>query len=164
MKDQEEMRDISGYEKLYAATEDGRIYSYRSKRFLKPSDNGHGYYQVALCKDGIRKNYLIHRLIAATYLPNPENLALVNHKDEDKLNNCVENLEYCTAKYNINYGTCIERSAKSRQKKVICVETQEVFDSINEAAKVVDIVHSGISDCLAGRKKTAGGYHWKYYD
>ena len=118
------MRDIPGYENLYAATEDGRIWSYRAKRFLKPFDNGYGYLKASLYKDGKRKIYFLHRLIAETYLPNQDNLPQVNHKDEDKTNNALSNLEYCDAKYNINFGTRTERAAKALPRKVICVETQ----------------------------------------
>lgn len=118
------MRDIPGYEGLYAATEDGRIFSYKRKRFLKPTKHYSGYLRITLCKNGKSKNYALHRLIAATYLENPLNLPCVNHIDEDKLNNNVENLEFCDAAYNINFGTRTERAAKSHQKKVFCIETQ----------------------------------------
>ena len=160
MQSLEEMRDIPEYEGLYAATTDGQIYSYRSKKYLKPWINNSGYLQVGLCKDGTRKIYLAHRLIAETYLPNPQNLPAVNHIDEDKSNNALQNLEYCDAKYNCNFGTRNEKLSK----RVICVETEIIYSSIREAAKAVDIVPSNISNCLAGRRKTAGGYHWKYYE
>lgn len=158
------MKFIPGYEGLYAATEDGRIFSYRKNRFLRPRKNKDGYYRVDLCKNGKSKTYLVHRLIAATYLDNPENLLQVNHKDEDKTNNALLNLEWISPKDNINYGTGKERSAKSRQKKVICLETKEVFDSVTEAAKAVNINPSNISRCLTGRHKTAASYHWRYYE
>lgn len=88
------MRDIPGYEGLYAATEDGRIWSYRRKKFLKPGKGKDGYLYVILCKDGKPKTYRIHRLVAETYLPNPLNLPQVNHLDEDKTNNALPNLEW----------------------------------------------------------------------
>lgn len=149
------MKDIPGYEKLYAAAEDGRIFSYKSNKFLKPFDNGNGYLCVILCKDGKRKHYKIHRLIAETYLSNPDNLPQVNHIDEDKTNNALSNLEFCTAAYNINY---------SQAKKVICSETGEIFNSIKDAAKVVDISPNCISSACKGKQKTAAGYHWRYYE
>lgn len=83
------MRDIPGYEELYAATSCGKIYSYKAKKFLKPGKTKDGYLFVILYKDGVHKCYRVHRLIAATYLPNPDNLPQVNHKDEDKSNNSV---------------------------------------------------------------------------
>ena len=158
------MRDIPGYESLYAVTSCGKVYSYRAKKFLKPRLTKKGYCRVLLYKDGKGKDFYIHRLVSEAYLDNPENLSQVNHKDEDKSNNSVQNLEYCDAAYNTNYGTGKERSAKSRQKKVICIETQEIFDSVTEAAKAVDVDKSSISRCIAGRQKTCAGYHWKQYD
>ena len=86
------MKDIKDYEGLYAITEDGRIWSYRSNRFLKPYVRK-GYLRVKLYINGVEKDFSIHRLVAFAYLPNPDNLPEVNHKDENKQNNCVDNLE-----------------------------------------------------------------------
>lgn len=147
------MRDIPGYEGLYGITSCGRVWSYRAKRFLKPFDNGKGYLRVSLRKDGKRKDFLVHRLVAETYLPNPDNLSQVNHKDEDKSNNALPNLEWCTAVYNINY---------SLAKKVICVETGKIFESVNEAAEAVNRNAKTLSNHLRGRKKTCAGLHFKY--
>lgn len=158
------MKYIPGYEGLYAATEDGRIFSYKTNKFLKPSNNGFGYLYVDLCKNGVRKRYRVHRLIAATYLENPLNLPQVNHKDEDKSNNALSNLEWISPKDNTNYGTGKERSAKSRQKKVICIETGEIFESIDAAGKAKYIDPSCIGKVCKGKGKTAAGVHWKYYD
>lgn len=109
------MKDIKNYEGLYAVTEDGQVYSYRRKKYLKPALIGHGYLRVCLCKGQEKKNFFIHRLVAEAYLPNPNNLPEVNHKDENKLNNCVENLEWLTSKENANYGTRNERIAASHK-------------------------------------------------
>ena len=148
------MLDIKGYEGLYAATSCGKIYSYRAKKFLKPSKDRYGYLQVVLCKDGKQKTYRIHRLVAEAYLPNPLNLPQVNHKDENKANNALPNLEWCDAAYNNNY---------SFAKKVICVETGIIYNSIKEAAKAVNVAKSNISGCCRGKQKASAGYHWKYY-
>ena len=158
------MRDIKDYEGLYAATSCGRVWSYRAKKFLKSRKNRDGYLLVNLYKDSKMKTYVIHRLIAETYLPNQDNLPEVNHKDEDKSNNALPNLEWCTREYNINFGTGKERAAKSHQKKVICVETGIIYNSIIEAAKAVDISPSSISGCCKGKRKTAAGLHWRYYE
>lgn len=99
------MRDIPGYENLYAVTNDGQVYKKKTGRLTKGSINKYGYYVTSLTKDGISKNYLVHRLVAMAWLPNPDNLPQVNHKDENKENNCVDNLEWCSAEYNTNYGT-----------------------------------------------------------
>lgn len=107
------MIDIKGYEGLYAITEDGQVWSYRTKQFRKPFVNNSGYLQVSLIIHSKVKNFLIHRLVAEAYIPNPNNLPEVNHKDENKLNPHYTNLEWCTHEENINYGTCVQRrSAK----------------------------------------------------
>lgn len=149
------MRDVPGYEGLYAITSCGKIWSYKRKKFLKPSDNGHGYLQVRLSKDSTLKTYKIHRLVAEIYLPNPDNLPQVNHIDEDKTNNALPNLEWCDAAYNSNY---------SNAKKVICVETNEIFNSIKEAAIKNNVSKSAICMACKGKRNIAAGYHWRYYD
>lgn len=155
------MRDIEGYEGLYAATEDGQIWSYRSKKFLKPSVNHCGYPQVILSKDNNKKCYFLHKLIALTYIPNPTGLPEVNHKSEIKTDNSISNLEWCDSEYNNNFGTRTERT----QKKVYCVELDKVFNGVREAARELGIKsHSNISACCKGRYKTASGYHWKYVE
>ena len=107
------MRDIKDYEGLYAITSCGRVWSYRRKKFLKPG-NSRGYLTVTLCKEGQQKTYSIHRLVAEAYIPNPEGLPQVNHKDECKTNNCINNLEWCDGVYNVNYGTRNLRAVKTR--------------------------------------------------
>lgn len=108
----EEWKDIEGYEGLYQVSE-GEVKSLnynktKKERVLKKSIVG-GYYTVNLHKDGVMKTYYVHKLVAEAFIPNPDNLPCINHKDENKLNNSVSNLEWCTVKYNTNYGTCIER-------------------------------------------------------
>ena len=155
------MKDIPNYEGLYAATEDGRIYSYRKKGFLKPNKTQKGYLHVTLYKDGTAKTFKLHRLIAEVYIPNEENKPQVNHLDENPLNNCISNLEWTTAKENINYGTRTEKAAKSRSKKVKCIETNEIYNSLTEAARAKNASLSHISQCIHGSRNTCGGYHWK---
>ena len=158
----EELKDIENYEGLYAITRDGRVWSYRSNKFLKPIDNGHGYYQINLCREGKGKNYLIHRLVAQAFIPNPERLPQVNHKDENPQNNCASNLEWCDAKYNANYGTRTERAAKKRSIPVYCEELDRVFDGSRQAARELELDNSSIIKCCKGKLKTHGGYHFKY--
>ena len=118
-------RPIEGYEGLYEVSNTGLIRSLdrfvgnrnRIKgKILSIRIEKDGYCSVALSKDGKIKRYKIHRLVAQAFLQNPDNLPQVNHKDEDKLNNSVENLEWCTAKYNINYGTRQERAIDTKVK------------------------------------------------
>ena len=158
----EEMKNIKDYEGLYAITRDGQVWSYISKKFLKYSDNGKGYYQVILCKEGKKKTFLIHRLVAQAFIPNPNNLPEVNHKDEDKSNNCVENLEWMSKIDNINYGTGSKRSAEKRSKPIYCVELDKVFKSGKEAAEELGLHNSHISNVCKGIYKTTGGYHFRY--
>lgn len=146
------MRDIPNYEGLYAATEDGRIWSIKRKKFLSPWLIGRGYQAVRLCKNGCKKNFLVHRLIAETFLENPNELPQVNHIDQNKTNNCLSNLEYCDNKYNNIY---------SHGKKIQCVETGEIFDSITEAAEAINRSPSGICACLNGEQNVCADYHWK---
>ena len=121
----EEWRSIPGYEGLYEVSSYGRVKSlerYKSnnggiqlikERILKPNNTKKGYLTVQIRN----KKFKVHRLVALTFIPNPENLPQVNHKDEDKTNNNVDNLEWCDAKYNSNYGTSIERMINTKIEK-----------------------------------------------
>lgn len=149
------MKDIKGYEGLYAITSCGRVWSYRRKRFLTPFNNGNGYLKVNLHKDGKRKSFYLHRLVAEAYLPNPSNLPEVDHVDGNKEHNYINNLQWISKPDNIK---------KAQNVKIKCVETGIVYPSVTEAASAVDRDKSAISNCLAGRIKTCGGYHWQYVD
>lgn len=100
-------RPVVGYEGLYEVSSYGRVR--RVNKGLLKLQNVKGYNQVCLYKCGIRKIIKVHRMVAIAFIPNPDNLPQVNHRDEVKSNNCVENLEWCDNKYNNNYGTKIER-------------------------------------------------------
>lgn len=95
------MKDIKNYEGLYAVTEDGQVYGYKRKNFLKPNQDKDGYLYVSLSKDGKPKTFRIHRLMAETYLPNPNNLPEVHHIDSNRKNNCVSNLQWVTQEDNL---------------------------------------------------------------
>lgn len=157
------MKDIVGYEGLYAVTSCGKVWSYKNKMFLKPWDDGHGYLRVRLHRDGEVKNHFVHRLVAMAYIPNPENLPQINHKDENKANNCLQNLEWCDASYNTNYGTCITKRSNSHKKPILQYTLNGEF--IREwdcASDVGKEVQSNIVTCLKGRRKSAYNYIWKY--
>ena len=158
------MKDIKGYEGLYAITTCGKVWSYRSKKFLRPSNDGRGYLFVGLCKNGTRKQYRIHRLVAEAYIPNPDNLPEVNHKDENKEHNYIGNLEWCDRKYNCNYGTRTERQAKAVSKPVFCLELNRIFESATTAGKVLGLYQTHITSCCKGSRKTHGSYHWSYME
>ena len=127
------------------------------------------YYRVSLRKDGKYYNKSIHRLVAEAFLPNPDNLPCVNHKDENKLNNCVDNLEWCTKSYNHSYGTCIERtSEKQRLTHSNCItivgyKENEIieFHSISSASRYFNVSHAAISKAIR-RGNKCKGYNWKY--
>ena len=156
------MKDIKGYEGLYAITSCGKVWSYRRGRFLKSTFDSSGYLQVSLHKNGKRTCYKVHRLVAKAYLPNPENKPQINHKDENKTHNYINNLEWCDSTYNNNYGTRNERAGRTRGKTVICVETNIIYYSPAEVKQTLGIDASGIHKCCKGKRHTAGGYHWRY--
>ena len=168
--------DIADYEGLYQVSSLGRVKSlgnYKSskEKILKLRSDRKGYLRVDLCKEGKRKTYTVHRLVAQAFIPNLENKLEVNHKDEDKTNNKVENLEWVTRKENINHGTRNERMAKSLQNHKqtskpiygINIKTNEriEFPSTMEAQRN-GFDASNIVKCLKGRLKTHKGYKWYY--
>ena len=155
------MIDIEGYEGLYAITEDGKVWGYRHQGFMAQRKNRGGYLYTNIRKNGKRVTYEVHRLVAKAYLPNPENLPQVNHKDEDKTNNHVDNLEWVTCKENVNHGTRTARIAAARSKPVYCAELDKVFPSIKVAAQVLGIGACGISQTCLGNQKQTHGYHFK---
>ena len=129
---------------------------------------GDRYYRVSLIKDSKEKRFLVHRLVAEAFLPNPKNYTQINHKDENKLNNNISNLEWCNAEYNSNYGTRNSRNSKSHinhpdfSKSVMCVETKIIYPSIAEAHRVTGANQINIGKVCRGERNTAGGFHWIY--
>ena len=139
----------------------GRILSYKSgeEYELTPSDNGRGYLTVSI---GLRHPKYVHRLVAETYIPNPYNYPEVNHKDGNKRNNNVSNLEWCTRSDN-KIHACV-MGLNTSQKPVRIVETGEIFRSQNECARHIGGSASGIHDCKTGRHTTHRGYHFEFQD
>lgn len=111
-------KEIPGYEGLYEVSSYGGVRRYHSYD-LKLYNTNKGYLQVYLYNNGVRKGIKVHRLVAQTFIPNPDCLPQVNHKDENKTNNRVDNLEWCDCKYNIKYGSAIERTVSTKIKKGI---------------------------------------------
>lgn len=179
-------KDIEGYEGLYQISNKGNVKSFvdnngvAREKVLKLCINCRGYLKVVLCKNKTRKNYAVHRLVANAFLPNPQNLPCVNHKDECKTNNVVTNLEWCTQKYNCNYGTGIERSSKAR------INNQKLSKSLTNNPKISKAVgafkdgklvlsfpsimeanrqgynHGNVWSCCIGERKSHKGYEWRY--
>lgn len=164
------MKDIKDYEGLYAVTSCGRVWSYRSQMFLSPYTDVRGYLRVDLYQNKSKKSCKVHRLVAEAYIPNSNNLEQVNHKDENKQNNCINNLEWCDAYYNNHYGSHSQKISLSLKgntrasKKVLCVETGIIYESGMDAYRRTGISNVCISHALNGKSKTAGGFHWRYAD
>ncbi len=176
-------KDIKGYEGIYKVSSLGRIKYlertnsggvYVPEGIKRPQDNGNGYKYVQLKKEGTRKNFYIHRIVAECFLPNPEKLKEVNHKNENKSDNRAENLEWCTHSYNNSYGTKIERTKKhpnyiartQRAKtKIICIYPDgrsKRFPSQVECARELGVPVAGINQVLKKRQKTHYGYRFEY--
>lgn len=178
----EKWTDVIGYEGLYEISTFGKVRNKRTEKMLRFGSSGN-YLSVMLYKNGQRERIAIHRMVAIAFIPNPQKLPCVNHKDENAHNNCVENLEWCMYKYNSNYGTAIKRrvehtdwksetliasmikNATHAKKPVLQTKNGNIinrFESIMEASRTTGIKHSSISKNLTGKSKTSGGYIWKY--
>lgn len=161
---------IKGYGGLYQVSDQGRVRSLKfgKELILKSARDKGGYLMVAICKNGEQKTYRIHRLVAQTFIPNPDNLPEVNHKDEDKTNNSVQNLEWCSSKYNVNFGTRTRRMSEKRSKPVLQYtksgEFVKEWKSATDVQRNLGFAKQHISDCCTGRYKSANGYIWKYKD
>lgn len=155
------MKDIKGYEGLYAVTSCGKVWSYRSKKFIKSRLRGN-YFIVDLHKDNKRETCSLHRLVAETYVENPNNYPQVLHIDENASHNWINNLKWGIQKENNNAILHKERMALSKGKRVRCIETNIIYIGISEAARQTGISRSGISNCCNGKQKTSGNFHWEF--
>ena len=149
----EKWKEIKDYEGLYWISDQGQVKN-RHGRILIPEIRN-GYYSVDLCKDGKRKKHRVHRLAAEAFIPNPDDLPMINHKDEDKLNNCVSNLEWCTAEYNTHYSI-------HEDLRVYCFDLDEEFASASVAAVHTVTCRSSIVKACRGQLQQAGGKLWCY--
>ena len=156
---------IEGYEN-YEVTTTGEVINTKTGRVLKSGKNTCGYLHVVLCKNGKTKIKRIHRLVAEAFIPNPDNLPCVNHKDENKTNNCVDNLEWCTHEYNINYGTHNKRMTKTKSKPILQLRKDgslvRIWPSASEVHKVLNYSQGHISECCRGERHLSYGYKWCY--
>lgn len=154
---QEVWKDIKGYENLYKVSNLGNIYSVKRNRYLKNKLTKSGYCYVFLCKKGKIKKFLIHRLVAFHFLKNPNNLPTINHIDENKTNNCVNNLEYMTHKDNVRYSQAKKVYQYDKSLKLI-----KLWDSVMDIERDLNIKSGNISNCCNHRRKTTKGYIWSY--
>ena len=161
-------KDIKGYEGHYQVSNNGRVKSLKQgkEKILKPVRDTKGYLAVQLCKNGEIKRCFVHRLVAQTFIQNPNNLPHINHKDEVKTNNSVQNLEWCSAKYNNNYGTHNQRVAEKRSKPVLQYTLDGKFvkewKSQSDVERNLGYSQRNISACCRGKYKSLYGYVWKY--
>lgn len=181
-------KDVKDYEGLYQVSNIGRIKSlsrfvntYKKGRIKKEHilsiiDNGNGYCYVTLSKNNKHKNYFVHRLVASAFINNPNNYKEINHKDNNKKNNCVDNLEWCDRSYNVKYSydkgyhipskNLLGKFGKEHpiSKSVKQYDLQgnfiKEFESANLASKETNICYCSIKKCRNGKQKSAGGYIW----
>ena len=177
MSKEEIWKDVKGYECLYEVSNFGRVkskdrrvkvvhkstfYKNLKGKMLKPSKTI-GYENVTLCKEGRTEYKSVHRLVAEAFIPNENNLLIVNHKDESRSNNHVDNLEWCTHKYNITYGTAPSRKDNKLSLPVVGTHVltgdKIIFPSMSEAGRN-GFVQSAISLCCHGKKKEHRDYTW----
>lgn len=166
----ETWRDIEGYEGLYQVSSEGRVMNVRNGKLKIFYYGTGGYKRVMLWKNNKSKNYPVHRLVAKAFIPNPDNLPQVNHKDECKENNSVENLEWCSLDYNLSYGTRIQRIKEKetngkRSKQVyqytIDGDLVAIYPSLAECGRNgYDIAN--VSKACLGKYKQHKGYRWSY--
>ena len=173
-------RPIKGYEGWYEVSSYGNVrsvdrvvvYSNERKHFykgqiLRLSKDKDGYLQCNLAKNKKNKLCKVHRLVAYTFIPNSNNLPIINHKDVNPSNNHVDNLEWCTYSYNNCYANALQRRVKKRSKTVLQIdkETGQViaeYPSAREASRQLHIIQGAISACCRGIKATYKGFKWRY--
>lgn len=160
-------KPVVGYEGLYEVSNLGRVKSLITSRILKPGRHNIGYLIVSLTINKKSRMRYVHRLVAEAFIPNPDNLSVINHKDEDKTNNHYLNLEWCTQKYNNHYSKVWEKSSLIKNKKPILQFTKDgefvaEYPSGYSAYKLTNIHQTSISACCRGKLKSAGDYIWRF--
>ena len=156
-------KDIEGYEGKYQVSNHGNVKSLAYGQNLSPSIKN-GYRFVFLRKNGTGKNFYVHRLVAEAFIEKPEGKDFVNHKDECRTNNHVENLEWCTQAYNNTYGTCKIRDAAAKERPVEQLLNGVVihkWKSTREAQRA-GFWSGCIAQCCNKKRKTHAGYEWRW--
>ena len=176
----EEWRDIPNFEGLYLISNLGHVKSverykrnnagtqFVNERLRVLSPDKDGYLRVCLSKDGLHYVKSVHRLVAEAFIPNPDNLPVINHKNEDKQDNRAENLEWCTVQYNTMYGTGRIRTSVKQGKAVEQLDLNDnvidTFYSMHLASRITGVPQPNIYKVCNGIRRTAGGYKWRYKD
>ena len=164
MNEVETFVKIEGFEK-YEVSNLGKVRNIKSGRTLKPSLHTDGYLRHNLCENNKQKKLYLHRIIATAFIDNPGEKPCVNHIDENKLNNDLSNLEWCTVKENNIHGTRTKRAAEKCSIKVIQLDLNDnvlnEFESMTQAGQETGTSVGDISNCCNGRSKSAGGYKWR---
>lgn len=159
-------KNIKDFEGLYQVSNLGNIKRITTNKVLNPSISNRGWLYLSLSKDNKYKNHRVHRIVAQTFIPNPKDKATVNHINGIKTDNRVENLEWNTIGENVRHA--IKNGLQIKTKKVRCVETGIIYNSINEASALSNITRSGINMCCkkyiykGNLHKTSGGFHWEF--
>lgn len=155
-------KEIEGYEGLYQVSNLGNVRS--QNKTLTPGIGKNGYPLVVLSKNGKTKSFYVHKLVALAFIPNPNNLKCINHKDEGRANNRVDNLEWCDYNYNNSYGTRRLREVQTKSRKVEQLENGrlvKVWSSTREAQRN-GFVSGCISLCCNGKRQSHKGYEWQW--
>lgn len=163
---EEVWKDIKGYEGLYQISNLGRVKSTKrhEETIMSPPRDKVGYTRVSLLKDGYRKTYLVHRLVAEMFIPNPDNKKEVDHIDTDPTNNVVTNLRWVSPSENQFNELTYKRKCRPIIQFDINGYLIRKWDSLTAVQKELGITKGNISSCLRGASKTSGGYMWKYFD
>lgn len=178
---EEVWKDVVGYEGYYQVSNLGRCRSLDrcinhpiskngkkmlNGRILSLCKCGSGYLMASFSLDGKRKFEMVHRIVAKAFLPNPDNLPEINHIDEDKTNNCVDNLEWCTSKYNANYGARNAKAGEKHRKAVVQKDLQgniiKKWSNLTEACMSCGADASSVGRVCRGKQRTARGFIWEY--
>ena len=178
-------KDIPNYEGLYQISNLGNVKSLcfgarnirksNIVKLLHQSPNNLGYHKVQLYKDGKSKMFYVHRLVALSFIPNPDNKPQINHKDGNKDNNTVDNLEWATSKENLNHAitsglrTSTPRlGIKAKPRKINQYDKRGNYVAthygIAETAQLFNVSYKSLQSCLSGHHKSSGGYVWRYAD
>ena len=165
---QEIWKNIKGYNGRYQISNNGNVrslnYNNTNKtHLLAKTLTADGYYRIGLNKDKKQKRFFVHKLVAETFISNPNNFSIINHIDGNKLNNNVNNLEYCTQSHNIKEAYRL-KLMKPRKLKVNQYDLSGNFIKMWNSIKDVEVFYNNrhISDCCKGKRKTACGYIWRY--